>query len=72
MSNIPFHEPERHKCANLRKICQSRGGCWIFRIQGEDLTREGNSGGGVETPVGAMLWDKYIALLHVNILCIHS
>ena len=35
------------------------GGCWTLRIQGEDLTRpgEGKFRGGVETPVGAMLWD---------------
>ena len=34
---------ERQKCINLRKICQSRGegGCWIFRIQEDDLTRGG-------------------------------
>ena len=31
---------------------QERGGCWIFRIQGEDLTRRGEiqGGGGVRPP----------------------
>ena len=30
----------------LKKNSPIKGGCWIFRIHGEDLTRErGNSGG---------------------------
>ena len=59
-SNIPFYVLERQRCVNLQKICPSRG-CWIFRIQGGGFDKgEGkNSGGpGVETPVGAMLWDN--------------
>ena len=37
------------------------GGCWFSGFRGEDLTMERvklmGGGGGVETPVGAMLWD---------------
>ena len=54
-SNIPFYVLERQRCVNLQKIC------WIFRIQvgGFDKGEGKNSGGpGVETPVGAMLWDN--------------
>ena len=40
----------------LTKNLPIQGGCWIFRIQGEDLTRGKGKIQGVETPVGAMLW----------------
>ena len=40
-------------CTGKTKMCKKiahPGGCWIFRIQVENLT----GGGGFETPVGAM------------------
>ena len=48
------------KMLNLRKICPSmdiQGGCWIFRIQRGGFCKGEEKIPGVETPVGAMLWD---------------
>ena len=46
-ANIPFYVLERQKCVNLPKNLPDPWGCWIYRIQVEDLKRaEGiNSGG---------------------------
>ena len=50
----------------------------IIRIQGEDLKKrweiQGGGGGGVETPIGAMLWNNrnIVLCFMVNILCTHS
>ena len=40
MSNIPFYVLERRdKNVQTYENLPIQGGCWIFRIQGEDLTR---------------------------------
>ena len=39
------------------KLLDIQGGCWIFIIQRGGFYKGGRENSGVETPVGAMLWD---------------